>query len=339
MIAAALARVQRGALLARAEMREVVREIACGECDPAEVEALLIALHRRGESVDEVAGAAEAMRALAVKLPAAPPGAVDIVGTGGDRAGTFNISTVAALVVAGAGVPVAKHGNRAATSACGSADVLEALGVRIDAPAEQMAAAVRELGFGFLFARACHPAMARVAPIRARIPHPTLFNRLGPLTNPMRVRRQLVGVAQAALLEPMRDALVALGSERVWVANADDGLDELSLAGPSRIAAFMDGRAQRFPLDPSPWLPRASVEALAGGDPTANAAIARAVLAGERGPRTDVVLLNAGVALVVAGRAREAGEGIALARGAIDSGAAGRVLERLVAYSREGAPA
>jgi anthranilate phosphoribosyltransferase len=339
VIAQALARVQRGALLERAEMRDVVRAIACEECDPALVEALLVALHQRGESVDEVAGAAEAMRELAVKLPAAPPDAVDVVGTGGDRAGTFNISTVAALVVAGAGVPVAKHGNRAATSACGSADVLEALGVRIDAPPERMAAAVREVGFGFLFARACHPAMARVAPIRARIAHPTLFNRLGPLCNPMRVRRQLVGVAQAALLEPTRDALVALGSDRVWVAHAEDGLDELSLTGPARVAAFVDGRAERFPLDPARWLPRAPTEALAGGDPTTNAAIARAVLGGEPGPKRDVVLLNAGVALVVAGRAREPGEGIALARGAIDSGAARRVLERFVAFAQEGAAA
>ncbi len=267
MIAAALARVQRGALLARAEMRDVVRAIASGEGDPAEIEALLVALHRRGESVDEVAGAADAMRALAVKLPGAPAGAVDVVGTGGDRAGTFNISTVAALAVAGAGVPVAKHGNRAATSACGSADVLEVLGVRVDAPPERMAAAVREVGFGFLFARACHPAMARVAPIRARIRHATLFNRLGPLINPMRVRRQLVGVAQPELLEPTRDALVALGSERVWVAHSEDGLDELSLAGPARVVAFADGRAERFPLDPGRWLPRAPVAALAGGDP------------------------------------------------------------------------
>lgn len=181
--------------------------------------------------------------------------------------------------------------------------------------------------------------MARVAEVRKRIPHPTLFNRLGPLTNPMRVRRQLVGVAQPALLEPMRDALVALGSERVWVACADDGLDELSLGGPSRIAAYIDGRAQRFPLDPSPWLPRASVETLRGGDAATNAAIARAVLAGERGPRRDAVLLNAGAALVVAGRAREPGEGIGLAGGAIDSGAARRMLERLAAFSQEGVAA
>jgi anthranilate phosphoribosyltransferase len=316
-------------------MYELIRALMQGEGDDAAVEDLLVALHQRGETVDEIAGAAEAMRALALPLPEAPPGAVDTAGTGGDRSGTFNISTVAALVLAGASVPVAKHGNRAATSRCGSADVLEALGVRLDIAPERMAQSVEEVGIGFLFARTCHPAMARVAPIRARIPTPTLFNRLGPLTNPMRVRRQLIGVADPALLDPTLDVLVALGAERAWVVHGRDGLDEVTLADATDVCSYVDGRRERFAVEEGAHLPSCRPEALRGGEPEENARIAREVLAGKPGPRRDVVLLNAAAGLCVAGRAETIDEALPLAARSIDSGAARDVLERWVAFTAD----
>ncbi|HXX46625.1 MAG TPA: anthranilate phosphoribosyltransferase, partial [Myxococcota bacterium] len=274
-------------------MRAIVHTIVSEGTSDLQIAALLAALRTRGETLDEVVGAATALRELALPLPAAPPDAVDTCGTGGDGASTFNISTVAGLVVAGAGVPVAKHGNRAASSRCGSAELLEALGVRIDAPPERMARAVREVGFGFLYARSCHPAMARVAPVRAALGVRTLFNGLGPLTNPMRPRRQLVGVAQPGQLEPMAAALVELGAEQVWVVHSEDGLDEISLGARTQVLARGGGRTERFAIEPGELFPRAERAAIAGGDAAENARIARAVLADERGPRRDVVLLNA----------------------------------------------
>jgi anthranilate phosphoribosyltransferase len=333
VIGKALERVRRGETLASDEMREVFRAIVKGEEAPEEVAALLTALHERGETVEEVVGAAEALRELAVPLPEAPPEAIDTCGTGGDRSGSFNISTVSALVVAGAGVPVAKHGNRSATSRCGSADLLEALGVRIDLPPERAAAAVTEVGIGFLFARACHPAMARVAPIRAKLAHPTIFNRLGPLTNPMRVRRQLVGVANAAHVEATRDALVRLGSERVWVVHGGDGLDEISLAAPTRVLVWENGRTDEFEIVPEQFTERGAGD-LSGGDAAHNARLARQVLSGKPGVRRDVVLLNAGAALVVAGRVRDLAMGLQRAAEVIDAGRAHDVLERWIGFTR-----
>ena len=337
MIAAAAERVERGERLSRAEMRDLVGAIVEDGADEEAVAALLSALHARGESLEEIIGAAEGMRALAHPLPPAPPDAIDTCGTGGDGSGSFNISTLAALVVAGAGVPVAKHGNRAATSLCGSADLLEELGVRVEVAPERMAESVTAVGVGFLFARACHPAMARVAPVRARLETPTIFNRLGPLTNPMRVRRQLVGVAEATALEEMREALAALGAERAWVVHSEDGLDELSLAAPARVCAFEAGRRRDFELAPGAFVPEAPREALLGGGPVENAAIAREVLGGAKGPRRDVVLLNAAAALCVAGRVADVGAGVGEAAAAIDSGRARDLLARWIAFTAEDA--
>ena len=336
VISGALQRVVQGEELAQAEMRDVIEAIMRGEAGELLVGALLTALRMRGETLEELAGAAEAMLALAVELPEAPPGAIDTCGTGGDGAGTFNISTVAALVVAGAGVPVAKHGNRAATSRCGSAELLEALGVRLDVEPSRMAAAVRDVGIGFLFARDCHPAMAEVVPIRRALPIPTLFNRLGPLTNPMRPRRQLLGVAQAAMLDGTLEVLARLGAERAWVVHGEDGLDEISTCAATRVHALEDGTRRVFTIAAGEFVPEAKAEDLAGGDPAQNAAIASAVLGGEAGPRRDVVLLNAAAALCVAGRAGELREGLERATDAIDSGRAREVLERWVAFTAEG---
>jgi anthranilate phosphoribosyltransferase len=330
----ALERAVSGEPFSRAEMRALVREIMSGALADVQVAALLAALRTRGETRDEVVGAAEAMRELAVRLPEAPAGAIDTCGTGGDGANTFNISTVAALAVAGAGVPVAKHGNRAASSKCGSAELLEALGVAIEAPPERMARAVAEVGVGFLYARSCHPAMAKVAPVRAALGIRTLFNRLGPLTNPMRVRRQLVGVAAAELVEPTLAALVELGAERVWVVHGEDGLDELSISAPTRVAAFANGSTERFIVAHGEIVPAASRDEIRGGDAAENARIARSLLAGEKGARRDAVLLNSAAALCVAGRARDLREGAALAAESLDAGRAAAVLERFVAFTR-----
>ncbi len=333
MIGQALGRVVEGGLLSRAEMRALIVAIMGGEGSELEIAALLSALRTRGESVDEVTGAAEAMRELAVKLPPAPPEAIDTCGTGGDGSNTFNISTVSALVVAGAGVPVAKHGNRAASSRCGSAEVLEALGVNLDTPPERMAECVREVGIGFLFARACHPAMARVAPVRSALGIRTIFNRLGPLTNPMRVSRQLVGVADASLLEPTLAALVELGARSAWVVHGGDGLDEISLCAPTHVHAYREGAHEIFSVRPGEIVAEAGPEDLVGGDADENAAIARRILAGGPGPQRDVVLLNAGAGLCVAGRTEELVEGARLAAESIDSGRASDALTRFVAFT------
>jgi len=331
---AALARAVAGERFSREETRALVRAIVDGGASDVEIAAWLTALRMRGETLDEVVGAATALREVAVALPEAPPDAIDTCGTGGDGASTFNISTLAALVVAGAGVPVAKHGNRAASSRCGSAELLEALGVRIDVEPARMARAVREIGFGFLYARACHPAMARVAPIRAALGFRTLFNRLGPLTNPMRVRRQLVGVADSALVEPTANALVEMGSESVWVVHSEDGLDEISLAAPTHVLARCGARVERFQIAVGELFPRAETAELAGGDAAENARIAERVLANEPGPRRDVVLLNAAAALCAAQRAQSLADGAKLAVRSLESGRARGVLEKLVAFTR-----
>ncbi len=334
MIPELLERVVSGEVLKRSEASELVRAIMGGDGNELEIAGLLAALRTRGESVDEVIGAAEAMRELALELPDAPPDAIDTCGTGGDGSNTFNISTLAALVVAGAGVPVAKHGNRAASSRCGSAEVLEALGVDLDAPPDLMAQSVHEVGIGFLFARACHPAMARVAPIRSGLGIRTIFNRLGPLTNPMRVRRQIVGVAVPGQMETTLQALVELGATRAWVVHGEDGLDEISTCAATRVLAFEGGRTQERTLRAGEFLPTANPEELVGGDADENAEIARAILSGERGPRRDVVLLNAAAGFCVAECVANLGEGIQLAGETIDSGKAERLLAAFVAFTR-----
>ncbi len=334
MIARALRSVASGRELSRDEIRAVISAIMAGEGEAVQIAALLAALRTRGETLEEVIGAAQAMRDHAIELPEAPPDAVDTCGTGGDGAGTFNISTVAAIVVAGAGVPVAKHGNRAATSRCGSAEVLEALGISLELAPARMAEAVREVGIGFLFARACHPAMARVGPIRAALGIPTLFNRLGPLTNPMHVRHQLVGVADPGLMEPTLRALCELGVAGAWVVHGQDGLDELSTCAASEICFERDGEIERQTIEPGKLVPRAGREDLEGGDAAENAGIARAILAGEPGPRRDVVLLNAAAALCAASAERALPEALERAAEAIDSGRARDLLERWVAFTR-----
>ncbi|HTO55780.1 MAG TPA: anthranilate phosphoribosyltransferase [Myxococcota bacterium] len=334
MIRAALARAVAGERFSRAEARALVHEIVSERASDVEIAGLLTALRARGETLDEIVGAASALRELALPLEPAPDDAIDTCGTGGDGASTFNISTLGALVVAGAGVPVAKHGNRAASSRCGSAELLEALGVRIEAPPERMARAVHEVGFGFLYARACHPAMARVAPVRAALGFRTLFNRLGPLTNPVRVKRQLVGVADAGALESTAAALAELGARNVWVVHSEDGLDEISLAAPTRVVTRAGARVERFEIAVGEIFPRADTRELAGGDVAENARIAERVLANEPGPRRDVVLLNAAAALCAAERAQSLADGAKLAARSLESGRARAVLERLVAFSR-----
>jgi anthranilate phosphoribosyltransferase len=335
VIAAALERVVAGQTLSRSDARALIRGVLSEDVDELQLAALLAALRVRGETLDEIVGAAQAMRELALPLPEAPRNAIDTCGTGGDGSDSFNISTLAALVVAGAGVPVAKHGNRAASSRCGSAELLEALGVNLAATPARMARAVTEVGMGFLFARACHPAMARVAPIRARLKIRTLFNRLGPLTNPMRVRRQLVGVADRGLIEPTLAALVELGSERAWVVHGEDGLDELSLGARTQVAALENGALRRFAIEPGQVVPQARRSELAGGDAAHNAGIAREILAGGKGAVRDAVVLNAAAALCVGERAATLEEGAALAAASLDSGRAAQLLERLVAHSLE----
>jgi len=315
-------------------------EIMDGKASPVQIAALLVALRTRGETVGEIVSAARALRARAETAPLFDPRAVDTCGTGGDGADTFNISTVAAFVVAGAGVPVAKHGNRAASSRAGSFDVLEALGVRADLPIAAAARVAAEVGIAFFYARRAHPAMRHVAAVRAELGIRTLMNCLGPLLNPVGARRQLVGVYAAGLVEPLARALAELGAERALVVHGDDGLDELTTTGPSRVALW-DGETLRpDSVDPSALgLPRSRPGDLAGGDAAENAAIARAVLAGEPGPRRDVVLLNAAGALFAAGAVEDLAAGLAAARESLDSGAAAGRLAALVRASAEAAEA
>jgi len=334
MIREVLERVVAGEILTRSEASELLRAIMQGDGNELEIAALLAAMRTRGEHVDEVVGAAEAMRSLAVELPDASESTIDTCGTGGDGSNTFNISTISALVVAGAGVPVAKHGNRAASSRCGSAEVLEALGVDLGAPPDLMAQAVEEVGIGFLFARACHPAMARVAPIRSGLGIRTIFNRLGPLTNPMHVKRQVVGVAVPDQLEMMLRALIELGAKRAWVVHAEDGLDEISVCASTRVLVYENGRTEERILRPGEFVPAGAPEQLVGGDAEENAEIARAILGGDRGPRRDVVLLNAAAGFCVAERVASMSEGVELAAEAIDSGRAEQLLTRFVAFTR-----
>jgi anthranilate phosphoribosyltransferase len=316
--------------LTTAEAAEAMAVIMRGEAAPAQIAGFLIGLSMKGERPAELVGLASTMRANAVRVTT-PDDVFDTCGTGGDRSGTFNISTAAAVVVAAAGVPVAKHGNRSVSSRCGSADVLEALGVAITAPPSVVERSLRDVGIAFFFAPTFHPAMRHVAPTRRDLGVRTAFNLLGPLTNPAHPRRQLVGVPRPEFTELIARALLLLGAERAWVVHGADGLDELSTTGYTKVSECRDGAVQTFYVHPSDFgLSKSSVDALKGGDGPANARRIREVLDGQPGPARDVVLLNAGAALFIAGRARSVREGLDSARDAIDSG---RARERLAALA------
>jgi anthranilate phosphoribosyltransferase len=330
----ALAAVVGGRTLTRAEAQTVMAEVMAGETTPALLGALLAALRMRGETVDEIAGFATGMRQAAVKVEL-DGDAVDIVGTGGSRADPFNISTVSSIVAAGAGARVAKHGNRAASGKCGSADVLEALGVKIDLGPAEIAACVREVGIAFMFAPRFHPAMRHAGPVRREIGIRTVFNLLGPLANPAGVRRMVLGVPSAEFGEKIAHVLGELGAEYGLVVHGADGLDDISPSGPTQTWEVRGGEVRSGVIDPAALgLPRASIDEIASGDAPANAATARAILGGEHGARRTAVLLNAGAALVVAERAGDLREGIDAAARAIDSGAARDRLEQWTAVSQ-----
>jgi anthranilate phosphoribosyltransferase len=338
----AIRAVVEGRELAATEATAAMDAIMTGTVSGAQIGALVTALRMRGETTDEIAGFAAAMRAHALTVPvdhAAGP-LVDTCGTGGDAAGTFNISTTAAFVIAGAGVRVAKHGNRAVTSRCGSADLLEGLGVAIELAPDAVAACIDEAGIGFMYAPSFHPAMRFVGPARREMGIRTVFNILGPLTNPAGARHQLIGVGHPEIAGKLARALATLGSEHAVLVHAEEGLDELGLSGPSQVTEFdaRVGEIRAYALDPEELgLQRAAFGALAGGDAPANVAITRGILGGERGPRRDVILLNAGAGLYAANAAGSIREGVALAAAAIDDGRALAALEKLVAVSQRAA--
>jgi anthranilate phosphoribosyltransferase len=332
---ALIAKVATGASLTRAEAATAFDRMMSGEATPSQMGGLLMALRVRGETVDEITGAVTTMRAkmLGVK---APPDAVDVVGTGGDASGSFNISTCAAFIVAGVGVPVAKHGNRALSSKSGAADVLQALGVNIDLTADQVGRCIREAGIGFMFAPAHHPAMKNVGPTRVELGTRTIFNLLGPLSNPAGVKRQMVGTFSRHWIEPMAQVLNNLGSERVWVVHGSDGLDEITTSGATSVAELKDGKVRTFDISPEDaGLERVNPEALRGADAAHNATALLDVLKGKRGAFRDVALLNAAAALIVAGKAEDLRGAAALAAKTIDSGEAEGRLERLIAVSNK----
>ena len=325
--------------LSREQAREVMNTIMSGEATPAQIGAFLVALRLKGETADEIAGCAEAMRAHVLAVHPTRTDLVDVVGTGGDGANTFNISTTSAIVAAAAGAAVAKHGNRAASSASGSADVLEALGFRLDLTPERIARSIDELGFGFMFAQAHHPAMKHAAPVRRELGTRTVFNVLGPLTNPAGARAGIFGVATAGLMRTYAEALVKLGTRRAYVVHGFAGIDELSPAGPNQVCEVVDGEIHERVIDPQELgLAPSAPEDLAGGSPADNAATARAILGGsETGGKLQAVLLNAGGAIAAAGHAADLLEGIVVAREAVASGTAAERLEQLIAFSQEDA--
>jgi anthranilate phosphoribosyltransferase len=322
-----------GATLSREEAALAFDLMMSGEATPSQMGGLLMALRVRGETVDEITGAVSAMRSKMLRV-IAPPDAIDVVGTGGDASGSYNISTCAAFIVAGAGVPVAKHGNRALSSRSGAADVLTALGVRIDVPPEHISRCIAEARIGFMFAPAHHPAMRHVGPTRVELGTRTIFNLLGPLSNPAGVKRQMVGVFSKQWVEPLATVLRNLGSERAFVVHGSDGLDEITICGPTTVASLEAGEVRLFEIAPEDvGLKRAKPESLLGGDADHNARALLAVLKGERGPFRDVAVLNAAAALVVAGKAKDLGQGVVLAQKSIDSGEAEGSLERLIVVS------
>jgi anthranilate phosphoribosyltransferase len=328
-----LTRLSRGQSLTAGEAADAMHEVMAGDATPGQIGGFLMALRTKGETVDEIEGLARTMLAFASPVQVPEP-VIDTCGTGGDRSGTFNVSTVAAVVVAGAGVPVAKHGNRAASSRCGSADLLEALGVRIDLDAAGVERCLADAGIAFMFAPNFHPAMGRAAPVRRELRVPTVFNFLGPLTNPARPHAQVVGVSDERMLPLMAEVLARRGV-RAKLFRGEDGLDELTTTGISTVYDVREGAVREGHLNPSDLgLARSRAEDLSGGDPEESAGIATSILHGEPGPRRDVVLLNAGAALEVAGFAADLREGMATAARAIDEGHAMAVLERWVAVSQ-----
>ena len=328
-----IAKVATGASLTRDEAANAFDRMMSGEATPSQMGAMLMGLRVRGETVDEITGAVSAMRAKMLRVTA-PADAVDIVGTGGDGSGSVNVSTCASFVVAGAGVPVAKHGNRALSSKSGAADVLAALGVKIDLTPDQVARCVKETGIGFMFAPAHHPAMKNVGPTRVELATRTIFNLLGPLSNPAGVTRQMVGVFSRQWVQPLAQVLKNLGAESIWVVHGSDGLDEITLTGPTFVAALEGGNIRTFEITPDDaGLPRANGDALKGGDADANAVALKGVLDGKPSAYRDVALLNAAAALIVAGRAKDLKEGVAIGAKALDSGAAAERLKHLIAVS------
>jgi len=330
-----IGKVATGATLTREEAADAFEQMMSGEATPSQMGGLLMALRVRGETVDEITGAVSAMRTKMLRV-AAPPDAIDVVGTGGDASGSFNISTCAALIVAGAGVPVAKHGNRALSSRSGAADVLAELGVKIDLTPEAIGHCIAEAGIGFMFAPAHHPAMKNVGATRVELGTRTIFNLLGPLSNPAGVHRQMVGVFSKQWTQPLAQVLKNLGSERAWVVHGSDGLDEITTAGATSVAALQDGVIKTFEISPEAFgLRKVKPEALRGGDAAANAKAVLGVLEGKPSAFRDVALFNAAAALVVAGKAKTLKDGLNLATHSVDSGEAEGRLDRLIAVSNQ----
>ena len=328
-----IGKVATGATLSRDEAASAFAAMMSGEATPSQMGGLLMALRVRGETVDEITGAVAAMRGKMLKVQA-PADAIDVVGTGGDGSGSVNVSTCAAFIVAGSGVPVAKHGNRALSSRSGAADVLASLGVKIDLAPEKVGQCVKEAGIGFMFAPAHHPAMKNVGPTRVELATRTIFNLLGPLSNPAGVKRQMVGVFSRQWVQPLAQVLKNLGSDSAWVVHGSDGLDEITLTGPTSVAALENGSIRTFEVTPEDaGLTRSSPGSLKGGDADANAAALRSVLEGKPSPYRDVALLNAAAALIVAGKAKDLKEGVAIGTRTLDSGAAAAKLKQLVAVS------
>ena len=331
-----LNKIVRGNNLNEMQMSEMITEIFSGTITDAQIGAFMAALATKGETFEELAGAAQAMRKKAVRIQTIAPTVIDTCGTGGDGAQTFNISTITAFVVAGCGVTVAKHGNRSISSRCGSADLLEALGVKLDTDPEITEEAVREIGIGFLFAPLYHGAMRYAAKARKEVGLRSIFNMLGPLTNPAAANCQLLGVYAPELTEMFAQALKLLGTKRAFVVHGHDGLDEISVCAPTRISELKNDQINTYDMTPEDFFGKpANPQELVGGDPDENAQIAKKILAGEKGARRDVVALNAAAALVAAGKADNFKEGIRIAKTAIDTGAAAEKLEALVTFTRE----
>ena len=334
MIQEAIKDLIAGVDLGRARTRAVMDQIMSGQATDAQIGAFLVALRIKGETIDEIAGGAEAMREKATPIATVRPDLIDTCGTGGDDSGTFNISTTVAFVACGAGLAVAKHGARSISSQCGSADVLAALGVNVEATPEKVGECIDEVGIGFLFAVALHGAMKHAIGPRRELATRTVFNILGPLTNPAGAKRQLLGVFDGALTEALAGVLRELGSERVLVVHGSDGLDEITLTGPTQVSELRDGQISTRQIHPGDFgLQVVSAEALKGGDADYNARILREVLDGREGPQRDVVLINAAAAMVVGGLAEDITAGLEVARASIDSGKARQALDRLVEVS------
>ncbi len=334
VLTAAINRVAQHEDLGAAEAEEVLGLVMAGEASDTQIAGFLIALRTKGETPDELAGLAQAMRAHATRVETGRDDLLDTAGTGGGRT-TFNVSTTAALIAHAAGCAVAKHGNRSATGLSGSADVLEALGARLDVPPEHVARCIQAAGFGFMFAPAHHGATRYVVPVRKELAVRTIFNFLGPLTNPAGATRQLIGVSDASMLDVMAQALARLGAVRALVVSSEDGLDELSTSAPTTVVEVNGARIERYTISPADCgLPEAPPEAVGGGRPDENAATTRSILAGEQGPHRDLAVLNAAAAIYAGGRADSIAGGVGVAQEAIDSGAAARTLDAYVELSR-----